>query len=39
MIAIRDLEFGYRGAPFRLEVPSLEFEERAKVAIIGPSGR
>jgi putative ABC transport system ATP-binding protein len=38
MITVQNLEFTYRGAPFRLDVPELRIEEGAKVAVIGPSG-
>jgi ABC-type lipoprotein export system ATPase subunit len=37
MIAIRDLEFGYRGG-FRLHVDSLEVADGESVALTGPSG-
>jgi ABC-type lipoprotein export system ATPase subunit len=38
MIAIQDVTFQYAGSDFRLEVPELEVERGAKVAMIGPSG-
>ena len=38
MIRIEELEFGYRGGPFRLAIGRFEIEAGEKVALIGPSG-
>ncbi|MDP1564257.1 MAG: ATP-binding cassette domain-containing protein [Pirellulaceae bacterium] len=38
MIRIRDLQFGYPATPFRLQIPSWEVPDAARVAIVGPSG-
>jgi putative ABC transport system ATP-binding protein len=38
MIAARDLHFAYPRGGFTLEVPALEVEAGARVAVIGPSG-
>ncbi len=38
MIEIRDLEFGYPGSGFRLQIPSLRVHAGEKLAVIGPSG-
>jgi putative ABC transport system ATP-binding protein len=38
VIGIRDLEFGYPGSGFRLQIPSLRVHAGEKLAVIGPSG-
>ncbi len=38
MIRIRDLQFGYPGTPFCLQIPTWEVPDAARVAIVGPSG-
>ena len=38
MIAIEQLEFGYREGDFRLRIPELSIEAGSTVAVIGPSG-
>ncbi|MEM9473781.1 MAG: ABC transporter ATP-binding protein [Pseudomonadota bacterium] len=38
MLTVRDVQFGYAGGDFRLNVPDLTLQSGERLAIVGPSG-
>ena len=38
MLTVRDVQFGYAGGDFRLNVPDLSLQSGERLAIVGPSG-